>query len=122
MICINAQFSTGEFYSPSRAQLGLAPVRVGMWRHYLKKKLVAFAGGACLAGSVQAQMPQDHLTRQRTHQKQLDLSRDKFEQQQQLNQERLRAERGWQLHPRPQAPWEERRREDDLRKEFPQAP
>ena len=71
------------------------------------------------AGSVQAQMPQDH--RQRSHQKQLDLSRDQFEQQQQLNQERLRAERGWQLHPRPQAPWEERRREDELRKVFPRA-
>ena len=93
-----------------------------MWRHYQKNKLVAFAVGLSLAGSVQAQMPQDHLTRQRSHQKQLDLSRDKFEQQQQLNQERFRAERGWQLHPRPQAPWEERRREDDLRKEFPRAP
>ena len=101
---------------------GLAPVRIGMWRHYQKNKLVAFAVGLSLAGSVQAQMPQDHLTRQRSHQKQLDLSRDQFEQQQQLNQERLRAERGWQLHPRPQAPWEERRREDDLRKEFPRAP
>ena len=93
-----------------------------MWRHYKKNKLVAFVVGLCLAGAVQAQMPQDHLTRQRTRQKQLDLSRDQLEQQQQLNQERFRAERGWQLHPRPQAPWAERRREDELRKEFPQLP
>jgi hypothetical protein len=42
-----------------------------------------------------------------------------LEQQQQLNQERLRAEHGWQLHSRPQASWEERRREDELRREYP---
>jgi hypothetical protein len=56
-----------------------------------------------------------------SYQKQLDSSRRQLEQQQQLNQERFRAEHGWQLHPRPQPPWEERRREDALRKEFPPA-
>ena len=121
MARLTGQLARRRGWTASRPP-GLAPVRIGMWRHYQKNKLVAFAVGLSFAGSVQAQMPQDHLTRQRSHQKQLDLSRDQFEQQQQLNQERLRAERGWQLHPRPQGPWEERRREDDLRKEFPRAP
>jgi hypothetical protein len=55
---------------------------------------------------------------ERRWQGQLDRSRHQLEQQQQLNQERFRAESGWRLHPRPQASWEERRREQELRNEF----
>jgi len=77
-----------------------------------------FAVGWSLASSALAQLPQNHLTIRQSRDKQLDHSRRQLEQQQQLNQERLRAEQGWQLHPRPQAPWEERRREDELRREF----
>ena len=92
-------------------------------------KLVTFVVGLCLAGSASAQLPQDSLGRRhwidqqqaQARQKQFDSSRRQLEQQQQLNQERFRAEQGWRLHPRPQAPWEERRREDALRKEFPPA-
>jgi hypothetical protein len=85
-------------------------------------RLVAFVVGLCLAGSALAQLPQDHLARSQPRHEQLDHSRRQLEQQQQLNQERFRAQRGWELHPRPQAPWEERRREDELRKEFPHTP
>ena len=90
-------------------------------------KLVTFGVALCLASSTLAQ-PRDYLTsrpwidqqREQSRKKQLDLQRrQRAEQQQQLNQERFRAEHGWQLHPRPQAPWEERSREDELRKEFP---
>ena len=90
-------------------------------------KLVTFGVALCLASSTLAQ-PRDYLTsrpwidqqREQSRKKQLDLQRrQRAEQQQQLNQERFRAEHGWQLHPRPQAPWQERRREDELRKEFP---
>ena len=80
-------------------------------------RLVILVLGLCLAGSALAQLPQQPQSRQ----KQFDRSRRQLEQQQQLNLERFRAEHGWQLHPRPQAPWEERRREDNLRKEFPSA-
>ncbi len=92
----------------------------GIWRHCQTNmgRLVTFAVGWCLASSALAQSPQDHLTSRQSREKQSDHSRRQLEQQQQLNQERFRAERGWQLHPRPQAPWEERRREDELRKEF----
>ena len=92
-------------------------------------KLVTFVAGLCSASLALPQLPQDYLgprhwinqQQAQSHQKQLDSSRRQLEQQQQLNQERFRAEHGWQLHPRPQAPWEERRREDALRKEFPPA-
>ena len=80
-------------------------------------RLVTFRVGWCLASSALAQLPQDHLTSRQSRQS--DHSHRQLEQQQQqLNQERFRAEQGWQLHPRPQAPWDERRREDKLRKEF----
>jgi hypothetical protein len=93
---------------------------VGMRRHWETNmgRLVAFAVSWCLASSALAQLPQDHLNSQQSRERQFDHSRRQLEQQQQLNQERFRAEQGWQLHPRPQAPWEERRREDELRKEF----
>jgi hypothetical protein len=93
---------------------------VGMRRHWQTNMggLVAFAVSWCLASSALAQLPQDHLNSQQSRERQFDHSRRQLEQQQQLNQERFRAEQGWQLHPRPQAPWEERRREDELRKEF----
>jgi hypothetical protein len=71
----------------------------------------------CVAGAAPAPLPQSHLTHPQPHRSQFDLRRG-LGQQQQLDQERLRAGHGWQLHPRPQAPWEERRREDELRKEF----
>ncbi len=92
----------------------------GMWRHCQTNmgRLVTVAVGWCLASSALAQLPQDHLTSRQSREKQFDHSRRQLEQQQQLNLERFRAEHGWQLHPRPQAPWEERRREDELRKEF----
>ena len=89
-------------------------------------KLVTFGVALCFASSTLAQ-PRDYLTsrpwidqqREQFRKKQPDLQRrQRAEQQQQLNQERFRAEHGWQLHPRPQAPWGERRREDELRKEF----
>jgi hypothetical protein len=80
-------------------------------------RLVTLVLGLFLAGSALAQVPQQPQSRQ----KQFDRSRRQLEQQQQLNLERFRSEHGWQLHPRPQAPWEERRREDNLRKEFPSA-
>ena len=91
-----------------------------MWRHCQTNmgRLVTFVVGWCLASSALAQLPQDHLTSRQSRVKQSDHSRRQLEQQQQLNQERFRAEQGWQLHPRPQAPWDERRREDELRKEF----
>jgi hypothetical protein len=79
-------------------------------------RLVACGVGLCLASSALAQLPQAQ-----SRQQQFDSSRRQLEQQQQLNQERFRAEKGWQLHPRPQANWEERRREDALRKELPPA-
>ena len=91
-------------------------------------RLVTFVVVAlCLAGSALAQLPQGNLTRRQwvdqqqarsRQQQQFDRARRQLDQQQQLNQERFRAEQGWQLHPWPQAPWEERQREDDLRKEF----
>jgi hypothetical protein len=81
-------------------------------------RLVTFAVGWCLTSSALAQLPRDNLTNRQFREKQLDHSRRQLEQQQQLNQERFRAQQGWELHPRPQAPWEERRREDELRKEF----
>jgi hypothetical protein len=81
-------------------------------------RLITFVLGLCLAGSALAQSSQQPHSRQ----KQFDRSRRQLEQQQQLNQERFRAEHGWRLHPRPHAPAEERRREYDLRKEFPSAP
>jgi hypothetical protein len=92
-------------------------------------KPATFAVGFCVASSALAQLPQDYLSRRdwidqqqaQSRQQHFNSSRRQMEQQQQLNQERFRAERGWQLHPRPQAPWEERRREDALRKEFPSA-
>jgi hypothetical protein len=92
-------------------------------------KLVTFVAGLCSASLALPQLPRDYLgprhwidqQQAQSHQKQLDSSRRQLEQQQQLNQERFRAEHGWQLHPRPQASWEERRREDALRKEFPPA-
>jgi hypothetical protein len=92
-------------------------------------RLVTFVVGLCLASPAPAQLSQDYLGRRywidqqqaQSSQRQLDSSRRQLEQQQQLNQERFRAEQGWQLHPRPQAPWKERRREDALRKEFPPA-
>ena len=77
MARLTGQLARRRGWTASRPP-GLAPVRIGMWRHYQKNKLVAFAVGLCFAGSVQAQMPQDHLTRQRSHQKQLDLSRDRI--------------------------------------------
>jgi hypothetical protein len=77
-------------------------------------KLVTCGVGLCLASSALAQLPQAQ-----SRQQQFNSSRRQLEQQQQLNQERFRAEQGWQLHPRPQANWEERRREDALRKELP---
>jgi hypothetical protein len=80
-------------------------------------RLVTLVLGLCLAGSALAQLPQQPQSRQ----EQFDRSRRQLEQQQQLNLERFRAEHGWPLHARPQAPWEERRREDNLRKEFPSA-
>ena len=92
-------------------------------------KLVTFMVGLFLASLAPPQLPQDYLSpwhwidqqQAQSRQKQFDSSRRQLEQQQQLNQERFRAEHGWQLHPRPQASWEERRREDALRKEFPPA-
>jgi hypothetical protein len=92
-------------------------------------RLVALVMGLCLAGSALGQLPKDDLAcrqwidqhQAQRRQEQLHRSRRELEQQQQLNQERLRAEEGWQLHPRPQAPWEERRREEELRKEFQRA-
>jgi hypothetical protein len=78
--------------------------------------------GLCLAGSALAQSPQDYLTRRQSQQRQFHRSHSQLKQQQQLNQERFRAEHGWQLHPRPQAPWVERQREDALRNEFPRTP
>jgi hypothetical protein len=93
-------------------------------------RLLTFVVGLCLAGSALAQSPQDYLTRRewmdqhqpQSRQKQFYRSRRQLEQQQQLNQERFRAEQGWQLHPRPQAPWVERQGENALRKELQGAP
>lgn len=53
---------------------------------------------------------------------QSDRLQGQLERRQQLDQERLRAERGWQLHPRQPAPLRERRREDELRREVPRDP
>jgi hypothetical protein len=94
------------------------------------RRLLAFMVGLCLAGSALAQSPQDHLTRRQwidqqhaqSRQKQFYRSHRQLKQQQQLNQERFRAEHGWQLHTRPQAPWMERQRGDALRNEFSRTP
>jgi hypothetical protein len=105
----------------------LSSTQAGEFHTLCMGRLVTFGVALCLASSTLAQ-PRDYLTsrpwidqqREQSRKKQLDLQRrQRAEQQQQLNQERFRAEHGWQLHPRPQAPWEERRREDELRKEFP---
>ncbi len=57
--------------------------------------LVTFVVGLCLTGSALAQLPQDHLPRRQTRQKQFDHSGRQLEQQQQqLNRERFRAEQG----------------------------
>ena len=73
----------------------------------------------CLASGALAQSQQNQLAHPQLRHSRCDHLRRGLEQQQQLNQERLRAEHGWQLHSRPRAPWEERRHEDELRKEFP---
>jgi hypothetical protein len=82
--------------------------------------------GLCVASSTVAQ-PQDYRVRRpwldqqqaQSRKKQLDLqNRQRTLQQQQLNQERFRAEHGWELHPRPEAPWQERQREYELKQEF----
>ena len=79
-------------------------------------------GLLCLTGSTLLAQPQNQRLDQQHAQfrkKQLDLqNRRRAQQQQQLNQERLRAEHGWQLHPRPEATWEERQREYQLKQEF----
>jgi len=89
-------------------------------------RLLTFLAGLLLAGSVLAQPPHqaqtsqpwtDHALKQ-SPQRQIELQRQQRSQQRQLNQERLRAEHGWQLHPRPDASWEERQREYELQKEF----
>jgi hypothetical protein len=59
-------------------------------------KLVTCGVGLCLASSALVQLPQAQ-----SRQQQFDSSRRQLGQQQQLNQERFRAEQGWQLHPRP---------------------
>jgi hypothetical protein len=89
-------------------------------------KLIAYAVSLCLASPAAAQ-PQDYWARRswldqhqaQDRKKQLDLqNRQRAQQQQQLNQERARAEHGWQLHPRPGASWQERQREYELKREF----
>jgi hypothetical protein len=92
----------------------------GMWRHCQTNmgRLLTVAVGWCLVSSALAQSPQHHLTSRQSREMQSDHLRRQLEQQQQLNLERFRAEHGWQLHPRPHAPWKERRREDELRTEF----
>ena len=87
---------------------------------------LTFLTGLLLAGSVLAQPPHQAQTSQpwtgqalkQLPQRQIELQRQQRSQQRQLNQERLRAEHGWQLHPRPDASWEERQREYELQKEF----
>ena len=89
-------------------------------------RLLTFLTGLLLAGSVLAQPPHQAQTSQpwtgqalkQLPQRQIELQRQQRSQQRQLNQERLRAEHGWQLHPRPDASWEERQREYELQKEF----
>ncbi len=83
-------------------------------------KLIALMVGLFLASLSLAQ-PQPWLDQQRarTRQKQLELENgQRRQQQQQLDKERFRAEHGWELHPRSDAPWKERQREYELRQEF----
>ena len=88
-------------------------------------KLFTMMAVLSLGNSVPAQ-PQEaqtrrprtnHQLRQSPH-RQVERQRRQRAQQLQLNQERLRAEHGWQLHPRPDAQWEERQREYELKREF----
>ena len=100
--------------------------RIHRLRRVIFERLLTFLTGLLLAGSVLAQPPhQAQISKPWTGQalkqlpqRQIELQRQQRSQQRQLNQERLRAEHGWQLHPRPDASWEERQREYELQKEF----
>jgi hypothetical protein len=89
-------------------------------------RLLPFLAGLLSGGSVLAQPSLQAQTSQpwigqplkQLPQRQIELQRQQRSQQRQLNQERLRAEHGWQLHPRPDASWEERQREYELQQEF----
>jgi hypothetical protein len=89
-------------------------------------RLLTSLAGLLLGGSVLAQPPHQTQTShpwigqplKQSPQRQMELHRHQRSQQRQLNQERLRAEQGWQLHPRPDASWEERQREYELQQEF----
>ena len=100
--------------------------RIHRLRRVIFERLLTFLAGLLLAGSVLAQPLHQAQTShtwigqplKQSLQRRMELHRHQRSQQQQLNQERLRAEHGWQPHPRPDASWEERQREYELQKEF----